>query len=257
MDELEISGKRYISTRRAAKEHKYSSDYIGQLIRGKKVIGHKVGRSWYVDEDSLADYLGKEGKEKGSGSKKTSAPVTALDTISSPEQSVEEDVVIEEKSSISRAAISNEAMHTEKEVKTSSRVKHLHLGSVRRVETEEERAYRIPVNIKEKKGLVYLKDDEPLFPIVEKKKGRTRAETSMPVPQRPQEAEGAQAEAVFYEEELVEKISPRKASYGKKVLTLLLVGAFVTGSVMGLSTIVGSKLIQTEGEGMQIQFSRY
>lgn len=59
MDELEISGKRYISTRRAAREHGYHSDYMGQLIRGKKVIGQKVGRAWYIEEDSLNTYLGK------------------------------------------------------------------------------------------------------------------------------------------------------------------------------------------------------
>jgi len=59
MDELEISGKRYISTRRAGRENGYHSDYIGQLIRGKKVQGQKVGRSWYVDQVSLATYLGK------------------------------------------------------------------------------------------------------------------------------------------------------------------------------------------------------
>ena len=63
MDELEISGKRYISTRRAGKEHGYHSDYIGQLIRGGKVAGQKVGRAWYVDADSLAIYLGKESAE--------------------------------------------------------------------------------------------------------------------------------------------------------------------------------------------------
>ncbi len=60
MDELEISGKRYISSRRAGKENKYHADYIGQLIRAKKVEGQKVGRAWYVDADSLAAYLGKE-----------------------------------------------------------------------------------------------------------------------------------------------------------------------------------------------------
>ncbi len=58
MDELEISGKRYISTRRAAREHGYHSDYMGQLIRGKKVVGQKVGRSWYIEEGSLNAYLG-------------------------------------------------------------------------------------------------------------------------------------------------------------------------------------------------------
>jgi hypothetical protein len=59
MDELEISGKRYISTKRAAREHGYHSDYMGQLIRGKKVAGQKVGRAWYIEEDSLNAYLGK------------------------------------------------------------------------------------------------------------------------------------------------------------------------------------------------------
>lgn len=60
MDEIEISGKRYISSRRAAKENRYHVDYIGQLIRGGKVLGTKVGRTWYVDEESLAGYLDKE-----------------------------------------------------------------------------------------------------------------------------------------------------------------------------------------------------
>lgn len=60
MDELEISGKRYISSKRAAKENAYHVDYIGQLIRGGKILGSKVGRTWYIEEKSLADYLGKE-----------------------------------------------------------------------------------------------------------------------------------------------------------------------------------------------------
>ncbi len=60
MEELQISGKRYISSQRAAKDHKYHSDYIGQLVRAGKVAGQKVGRAWYVEADSLAVYLGKE-----------------------------------------------------------------------------------------------------------------------------------------------------------------------------------------------------
>ena len=76
MDELEISGRRYISSVRAAKEHKDHSDYIGQLVRGGKVVGQKVGRAWYVDADSLAEYLGKEVPPRGPMSKvPTSTPV--------------------------------------------------------------------------------------------------------------------------------------------------------------------------------------
>jgi hypothetical protein len=58
MDELQISGKRYISSRRIAKENGYHTDYIGQLIRGGKIKGQKVGRTWYVEEASFAAYLG-------------------------------------------------------------------------------------------------------------------------------------------------------------------------------------------------------
>ena len=60
MDELEIDGKKYLSSRRAAKEHKYHIDYIGQLIRAGKVAGKKVGRSWYVEATSLKSYLSQE-----------------------------------------------------------------------------------------------------------------------------------------------------------------------------------------------------
>jgi len=60
MDELEISGKRYISSKRAARENRYHVDYIGQLIRSGKIIGSKVGRTWYVEVDSLNNYLGQE-----------------------------------------------------------------------------------------------------------------------------------------------------------------------------------------------------
>ncbi len=58
MDELQISGKRFISSRRIARDHGYTSDYVGQLIRGGKIIGQKVGRAWYVEEKSFTDYLG-------------------------------------------------------------------------------------------------------------------------------------------------------------------------------------------------------
>ncbi len=60
MEELEISGKRYISSKVAGKAYKYHPDYIGQLIRGNKVNGEKIGRAWYVDADDLVKYLNGE-----------------------------------------------------------------------------------------------------------------------------------------------------------------------------------------------------
>ena len=53
MDELVISGKKYISSKRASELTGYAKDYIGQLARGGKVPATRIGRAWYVDEMAL------------------------------------------------------------------------------------------------------------------------------------------------------------------------------------------------------------
>ncbi|MCX6715643.1 MAG: hypothetical protein NT077_01340 [Candidatus Taylorbacteria bacterium] len=55
-DLVEIEGKHYISSSRAAEISKYSKDYIGQLCRGKKIDSRLIGRSWYVNEESLMSH---------------------------------------------------------------------------------------------------------------------------------------------------------------------------------------------------------
>lgn len=53
VDELEIKGIRYISSKRASVLTGYAKDYIGQLVRSGKISGTRVGRSWYVSEKDL------------------------------------------------------------------------------------------------------------------------------------------------------------------------------------------------------------
>ncbi|OHA17064.1 MAG: hypothetical protein A3C79_02150 [Candidatus Taylorbacteria bacterium RIFCSPHIGHO2_02_FULL_45_28] len=55
-DALNIDGKIYISSRRAAEISKYSNDYIGQLCRGGKVTARMMGRAWFVDQESLLSH---------------------------------------------------------------------------------------------------------------------------------------------------------------------------------------------------------
>jgi hypothetical protein len=57
MDEITVEGKRYLSARRAAQISGYTQDYIGQLCRGKELTAKKIGRSWFVSEESLMDHL--------------------------------------------------------------------------------------------------------------------------------------------------------------------------------------------------------
>ncbi|MDP1625231.1 MAG: tail fiber domain-containing protein [bacterium] len=56
-EHLIVDGKKYISSRKASKVYGYAQDYIGQLIRAKKIEARIVGRAWFVCEDSLKGYL--------------------------------------------------------------------------------------------------------------------------------------------------------------------------------------------------------
>ena len=56
-DRVVIDGKSYISSRRAAEVSTYTQDYVGQLVRSKKVSAQKIGRSWYIEEKSFRDYI--------------------------------------------------------------------------------------------------------------------------------------------------------------------------------------------------------
>lgn len=53
MEELLLEGKRFKKASVIAREFGYTSDYVGQLCRGGKIDAQLVGRSWYVDVDSL------------------------------------------------------------------------------------------------------------------------------------------------------------------------------------------------------------
>ena len=60
---LIFSGKKFISSRRASKLVGYSIDYIGQLARANKVESQMVGRTRFVSESSLLEYI-HQGNEK-------------------------------------------------------------------------------------------------------------------------------------------------------------------------------------------------
>ncbi len=53
MEEISLKGEKYIKATILAEKLGYTSDYVGQLCRGKQVKATLVGRSWYVNEESL------------------------------------------------------------------------------------------------------------------------------------------------------------------------------------------------------------
>jgi outer membrane biosynthesis protein TonB len=173
MDELEISGKRYISTRRAAREHGYHSDYMGQLIRGKKVAGEKVGRAWYIDEESLAAYLGK-----------APAPAVPVEQNTGP---APEPVVVQQLAPEPEPQHEHEPEPEPEPVPLPTPVAlHVEVAPAPvEIKKEEPAEIQIPIHkpapaIEEIGGLRYAQDDSPSLPLV------TR------MPQSPQYAQAQQ-----------------------------------------------------------------
>jgi len=53
MEAVIFDGKEYTKASVVAKKFGYTADYLGQLCRGKKVDARMVGRSWYINIDSI------------------------------------------------------------------------------------------------------------------------------------------------------------------------------------------------------------
>src|ERR1035437_7251188 len=54
--DLFFENKKYISAKDAAHLTSYTSDYVGQLCRANKVESKKIGRTWYVSEESILNH---------------------------------------------------------------------------------------------------------------------------------------------------------------------------------------------------------
>jgi len=80
MDTVILDGVQYIKATEAAKQFDYTSDYVGQLCRGKKVVARLVGRTWFVNPESLQEH--KDGARPGK-------PKTAADDANEPQDAAE------------------------------------------------------------------------------------------------------------------------------------------------------------------------
>lgn len=56
MDTIVFDGVEYVKASVVAKQFRYTADYIGQLCRSKKIDARLVGRTWFVNIDSILKY---------------------------------------------------------------------------------------------------------------------------------------------------------------------------------------------------------
>ncbi|MCB9810518.1 MAG: hypothetical protein H6779_01560 [Candidatus Nomurabacteria bacterium] len=71
MDVVTIDGIEYHRASLLAKKFKYTSDYIGQLCRARKIDAQLIGRNWYVNPISLSAHKKNRYVESKSTSEKT------------------------------------------------------------------------------------------------------------------------------------------------------------------------------------------
>lgn len=250
MDELEISGKRYLSTRRAAKEHKYTSDYVGQLIRGGKVVGKKVGRSWYVSEESLNAYLSGE-----QGAPTPIAKVTVVEPMaeeSKPAPVVEPvaEVIVVQKES---PAVEVEEQKEEEKIETViiEKIPEEKIFEPVFIKTTVLEEHHIPIRTstpapqKPSIGLRYIADDEPALPTIKRK----APVTTIPV----ESSTYAMAEEDI-EEEVVENI-PRKRNGALAFVSILVVGLTTLAATAALSTTLNSRIVVEQGQVANIGYT--
>lgn len=69
MKTVVLDGVQYTKASVIAEQFKYTSDYIGQLCRAKKIDARLVGRTWFVNEESLVEH--KKSKHQKTPSSKT------------------------------------------------------------------------------------------------------------------------------------------------------------------------------------------
>ena len=71
MEVVVIDGVAYNKASELARQFKYTSDYIGQLCRGRKVDAKLIGRTWYVNPLSLKNHQTARYSVKTSSNEKT------------------------------------------------------------------------------------------------------------------------------------------------------------------------------------------
>lgn len=237
MDELQISGKRYISAKRIARENGYTADYVGQLIRGGKITGQKVGRAWYVDAASFAVFLGEEGDVAVEIREEVvETPVVVAAAVEEVEEQKVEPVV---------EAKVEETVEVKKEEPVVVSVRETVVEEVKEV-IAEPKPERVVIHVSKEEpvkvsGLRYWEEDQPTLPQVHFRKENAPLHVEvMPTEES--------AEEIFVQ-------APRTKKGGKFVfagviLVLFFASAYVASSVtLNLSIERGSAANASYGIG--------
>lgn len=185
-DRITLEGKAYISSALAAKEMRYTKDYIGQLARAGKINAKLIGRSWYVLEDSIKEHkdsvhytLTKSKKKKGSkvsrDTEKVNVHIDNSSTIQNTE-TVPEEVHTESGSPLPTFPSLEDERHVEEH--DASPVLSIPIRTVRRGHGIDP---LVAADVHYEPGEpIYYEDDGPMYPQVQREVARNDRSTPTP-----------------------------------------------------------------------------
>ena len=148
MDTVVLDGVEYITAASAAKKFKYTSDYVGQLCRAKKIDARLVGRAWFVNPTSLVAYKQNVHNE-----------VTSTSTST-------------DNKDIHKVAI---AIVQKPDKETASKAQRTSVGAVIKSKTFKafaDQAASLPDSGERKLHVTYERDQEQLMPVIHRKHTR-------------------------------------------------------------------------------------
>ncbi len=251
MDELEIDGKKYLSSKRAAREHKYHIDYIGQLIRAGKVVGKKVGRSWYVEAESLRSYLAAE----------SAAPQTPVQASQpqahTPVAHAQPIVSLRDPSPSPFEPVRTETVEVEERVVMTRQEEPEYSAPVSRQTIYEEPMRSVQSAPAHKPAtLTYIEDTEPMLPALN---GRIRSNADfVAIPMR-KIAEPEATEEEIYEEEapkvIVHERKVRKIFSFGKIQTLAIIAVVMLALAALGSTLLATSIRVVDGGTASVGFT--
>jgi len=249
MDELEIDGKKYLSSRRAAREHKYHTDYIGQLIRAGKVAGKKVGRAWYVDAASLSAYL----RAEADGGKTVAAAIQEQHEAEAIVVQPESEVEIEE--ALPAASVAPEVRQEVTVEPVTARIAEEEIFA-------EVPAQKIHISIPEKEvfqkksnTLTYIEDDEPLLPVLEGMNRRNADFVSVAMRRVVEEDEVEAAQEEMDEPAVITERPQARISKKIRVPALVFVGVLALTLAAAGSSLVATSVNVQEGKAASVSLT--
>ncbi|MFW6210402.1 MAG: hypothetical protein ACOC4E_02855 [Patescibacteria group bacterium] len=182
MDTVVLDGVQYLKVAVAAKQFDYTPDYLGQLCRAGKLDARLVGRTWFVNPESVAEHKAGtyRGEKEASAAEQRAQPRSGTHVSQATDSKEDEHDVRNNK--IKQAISAPPAKQQKRTV--ASPVKN---KTVKTISSFQERLHQYGATT----GTRYEPDEAPLYPMTQSPRDQTAAPGDKSEASQPERTESA------------------------------------------------------------------